>query len=572
MDHSLSNSIEPTEENFPGGLNEDGQESLVHLSKEEARVYDVLQGGPHLDEELEIRSYKPLGELLKHKDFQELVLSILREEKESFGNAPELHEAMQTGEDLIKREEKPFEAAPGDSNPMIMELSEKGKGSGAGKDTLVVMMPGNVLFLMGLIKGEIPINPSTGFPQFGVFKSIGRAFSGAGNAIGRVGGAFGVSKNVTNSILRVGTTIAGAVMGGPVGAMAGSALGSATTGRRTKDWLVPGITAGGLTAGAQFAAPYLGAPGAHLGNAVGTGWLGNAGSAAGASSAMAGSPNVAGQTMGQMAAQGAPQAAAAAPSMFHNIMSNPMIHMAPAALNIGAAHMANKGAREQYANEVKDRDRSIKEDRELLEDLKQKNGFYENYEDKRKKKTVNPKWQEAGQPYFLHEGDSDYKDATELSHYSRGGIVKKKTVPLRKGLLIKGPGRGQDDLIHTNSEEGAFILDASTVSNLGDGSSEAGAERVTEFLRELNRKLMPEAERRHSRLQDMKFGSKVIPVALSRDEIYLNPENVKKIGLGDHKEGVQKLNEFVKNIREHKSSNGDKLPPKSKNIEEYMRG
>lgn len=573
MDHNLSNSVEPNEENFPEGLDGDGQESLVHFSKEEAKVYDLIQGGMHLDKELEIRSYKPFGQLLKDKDFQQLVIAILSEEKSGLENVPELHQAMQVGEQMIHSEETPFEPAPGDQNPVVMEISEKGKGAGAGKDTIVVMMPGNVLLLTGMIRGEIPINPATGFPEFWVkklAKQISRGFQGA------------FKSNTYKSVVRVGATIAGAVMGGPLGAMAGSAAGSALTGRKTNDWLGVAGKAGLYTGAAQLAAPYIPGLGA-AGSAMAGSSIPGSGAMGGYLSNAAKAPNMA-TSLGlgsMMGGQGGAQAAGAAgaastpQSMFAGLASNPMMQLAPAALNVGAAALANKGAKEQYENELKERNRQMHDDRELEERLKRESGFHEGYKkDNVKKRAVNPRWEQPGEPYFVYEGDDAYNDrmtGRHLAHHAHGGVVKKKKVPLRKGILIKGPGTGQDDLIHTNSEEGAFILDASTVANIGDGSSEAGAERFSEFLHRLKRNMMPAGERRHADLQEMKFGKKEIPVALSRDEIYLNRDNVCKIGFGDHQEGVKRLNEFVKNIREHKSSHGHKLPPKAKNIEEYMR-
>lgn len=571
MDHNLSNSVKPDEENFPGGLDEDGQEALVHFSKEEAEVYDVIQGGMHLDKETEIRSYKPFGELLKDKDFQELVVAILSEEKAGLENAPELHQAMQAGEQMVKSEGKPFEPAPGDSNPVIMELAEKGEGAGAGKDTIMVMMPANVLFLTGLIKGEVPINAATGYPMFGLLRKLFKETTRPFNS------------NVGRSVLRVGATIAGAVMGGPLGAMAGSAVGSALTGRRPGDWLGVAGKAGLYTGAAQLAMPHIpglaGAGGALAGSGIpGMGALGGYMSNGAAAPNMSASLGLGSLMGGQAGAAGAAggaakeAAGAAAPSFLGGLAANPLMQMAPLALTMGAGVLANKGAKDQYGNQMKERERQMREDRAREEELKREAGWDEGFKET-EKRTVNPRWQEPGQPYFLYEGDDAYTHATEHHRYAKGGaVIKKKTVPLRKGLLIKGHGRGQDDLIHTNSDEGAFIIDASTVSALGDGSTDAGAERMSEYLDNTKHKLMPPGERNYAVLQDKKTGKAKIPVALSRDEIYLTPADVSVCGFGDHKDGIRNLNQFVKQVREHKSSNGDKLPPKAKSIEEYMRG
>jgi len=78
MRESLSNTLEMTPENFPGGLDEVGEEILVHFTIAEAITYDTVQGGAAFDEEMQIRTYKPFGQLLTDKQFQQLVMELVQ--------------------------------------------------------------------------------------------------------------------------------------------------------------------------------------------------------------------------------------------------------------------------------------------------------------------------------------------------------------------------------------------------------------------------------------------------------------------------------------------------------------
>jgi len=50
---------------------------------------------------------------------------------------------------------------------------------------------------------------------------------------------------------------------------------------------------------------------------------------------------------------------------------------------------------------------------------------------------------------------------------------------------MQGPGGGQDDLIDAKVANGEYVIDASTVSDLGDGSNEEGASRLDMMIRKI---------------------------------------------------------------------------------------
>ena len=61
------------------------------------------------------------------------------------------------------------------------------------------------------------------------------------------------------------------------------------------------------------------------------------------------------------------------------------------------------------------------------------------------------------------------------------------TVSREGGHHVKGPGTGRSDDIPAVLSDGEYVIDAESVALLGDGSSDAGAERLDEMRRELRK-------------------------------------------------------------------------------------
>lgn len=153
--------------------------------------------------------------------------------------------------------------------------------------------------------------------------------------------------------------------------------------------------------------------------------------------------------------------------------------------------------------------------------------------------------------------------------YKSGGKVKtvkeESFLSLKPGVatLVHGAGKGQDDAIVTDYlHDGDYVIDSSTVSGLGDGSSDAGG-------RELDR-LMQSIDRSKKHINAVS-SNKQVPAKLSDKEYVIPSKIVTKLGDGDHNRGSNLLKDLVKQIRRHKKKNGDRLPPKSKNVEYYIR-
>jgi hypothetical protein len=89
-------------------------------------------------------------------------------------------------------------------------------------------------------------------------------------------------------------------------------------------------------------------------------------------------------------------------------------------------------------------------------------------------------------------------------------LVEEVSYPTASPLhYLSGDSGGQDDLIDAKLSDGEYVIDAATVADLGDGNNAAGA---------------------------------------------------------------RKLDNFRRNIREHKRGGKITLPPRAKSLESYLRG
>jgi hypothetical protein len=140
--------------------------------------------------------------------------------------------------------------------------------------------------------------------------------------------------------------------------------------------------------------------------------------------------------------------------------------------------------------------------------------------------------------------------------YASGGYVH--------GGYIDGDEGGQDDDYDTHIPAGSYVMDATTVSALGDGNSENGKKKIQE-LRDtfMESGIIPHHHWNPSQHEG-------IHVKLSRGEDVLEPELVRHLGNGNVDEGVKKLNEARKKLRKEKGMRKF-IPPKSKHLSSYLR-
>jgi hypothetical protein len=77
-----------------------------------------------------------------------------------------------------------------------------------------------------------------------------------------------------------------------------------------------------------------------------------------------------------------------------------------------------------------------------------------------------------------------YTDQDIYENYGQGPEKKfftDNTITASMGHYVRGGGTGTSDSIPARLSDGEYVIDAQTVSMLGDGSSDAGAKRLDEM-------------------------------------------------------------------------------------------
>lgn len=143
--------------------------------------------------------------------------------------------------------------------------------------------------------------------------------------------------------------------------------------------------------------------------------------------------------------------------------------------------------------------------------------------------------------------------------FKTGGLV---------GKPIKGRGNGQsDDIKVDTTREGEWIWDASTVADLGDGSTDAGWKEIRHLEEKV--KKTPGFKDMHEFKPGMP--PRIVKTALSNGEYRTPTKIVTAIGQGDNAKGADVLRTMTEEIRRYKNSNGDKLPPPIKDPLQFFK-
>lgn len=173
-------------------------------------------------------------------------------------------------------------------------------------------------------------------------------------------------------------------------------------------------------------------------------------------------------------------------------------------------------------------------------------------------------FQRRALPYEQEEFDitKPYYHRPYFEGYAGGGEVQYHTGgQVAQGGYIHGDSGGQDDNVHRSIPENSFIINATTVSHLGDGNSLAGAKKLDHFFHQKRGLSAPHfyeggTPRNH------------VDAMVSEGEYEVLPHDVASLGRGDIRKGVKMLNNLQKNVLSHKSTKG--LPPKAKSLTVYM--
>jgi hypothetical protein len=539
---------------IPGQLNTKKKSDvpliMCHMMLGELKGLDNLQNGASIDPSTGLREYSKLASIIEIPQIKEVFIEVAKQ----LSTHGKISDNLNRIYEERKKQEPKFKPAPADNEIPTSTVEKMGRGG----DRYLAFLPINlVLFLIQLRGGEYSINDKTGLLEFGffkkIFKEIARPFK----------------SNVAKSIIRVGATVAGGLLGGPVGAGLGSALGNAATGADFQKSLMRGLGAGAIGYGAQGLGQAFGlgsstpfTNGFFSGsNALASG-LGHLGIGKAAAAASAGIPSIPTSAVGTLtgAASGASHAAAAATpasgsllSSLGNIASNPLVMMG------GMTYLNSKADKQS----IKQQNELARHQNESYRQAREDAGFNLpklNFdEDVKKKFVINPK-------YSPYNNENPYIEEKPRA-FKTGGSVR-PIIPFNKSKPILGPGDGQEDKIKTYIPAGAYIIDATSTSDLGNGSSSSGMKVLEKTVKKI-REEYPTKIVKHVE-KYVKKNSKLVPVYLANEEFAIDPVTVALKGGGSVTQGAKIFDSMVKKLRAHKNSNGLKLPPKAHDPFHYM--
>ena len=179
---------------------------------------------------------------------------------------------------------------------------------------------------------------------------------------------------------------------------------------------------------------------------------------------------------------------------------------------------------------------------------------------------------------FMHQTGAPAKNClSPLKHiyasigssYAKGGLSDKYAAAAPKGhnpefitgvtgYYACGKGTGQSDDIPAMLHDGDYVMDAETVSSLGDGSSKAGNHVLDGFRKQIPHKA--------------EGGSNPVPAKIADGEYVFPAAFVTALGGGDNRKGSEILDGLRTKLRAQKRSAPlSKIPPKAKDPMAYIK-
>lgn len=508
-----------------GNQEQQPEKIVAHFSPDEISDLNKAQGGEVFDPETGLRDYTPLDSLIKIPEIREAIIADFSQKKQKFAIGGEVEEQ---------------------GRPIDPEL-EKLRMEGRHGDTELAIITPYFLDFFSELSGHPPHeNPHTGLPEFGGAGSFIKS------TVRAVGALFGPITGFAASKLTGQSTSAALKNAGVGAALAtlpfiGSALGGSGG---------FGSFLGG-SSGAAGSGGFLGNIGSGLGNFFGMG--------GGSSPAVVGADTVGRMLPASAFGQNMIQAAGQTGSggFLGNILgsfgggaggSGGLLSSLGSGIGkalplIGSSLLMAKGH--------KDEQKGIREHQQALE-AKEQREKAEN-EAMRERMGFNAKLNPI-EPYRRRQINPNITP----EQYSRG-VAPSYFENYAEGGAIRGDGKGQQDNIPMDIKDGSYIFDASTVSDIGDGSSNAGIKELDRYFSRIP------SQQDESGAQGYESKGGYIQAMVSNDEYRLSPEKVTAIGGGSNKKGAQILKKFVEEIREKKRTSGKRLPPKSKPIGGYLK-
>ena len=408
------------------------------------------------------------------------------------------------------------------ANPMAQQLQSMGRDEDS---MLVHMTPNEVNSLQGLAMahgGSLTINPETGLPEAGFLKKLLPTLLGIGlNFIPGVGPLAAAGLVAAGSVAKTGSLSKGLMAGLQAygGASLAGGLAPAATGSKIASTVggavntTAGAAAPGFTVSATGAPMSLGA-GAGAAKTGLAGFAQNFGAAAKAG-LPAGTPGIISKAAPMLAASGVLQGVSGA--------------MTPSMGNMGPTGMVDNSYTGPYTAQ-KRTPSFAKDTSEILGSSKERRYF-----DIDMPEVYNTQGQ------VVQPGSSTARGTPIMQNYllptnkktPKGSpMYGQRFVPYMTGPEEEGYADGGE----IELADGAFVLDARTVSELGNGSSNAGLEA----LRRIGGKPIQGPGDGVSDSIRARIGRDQ-PARVARDEAVIPAEVVRKIGKGNPKRGADKL-------------------------------
>ena len=405
-------------------------------------------------------------------------------------------------------------------NPMAQQLQSQGRGEDS---MLVHMTPGEVNSLQGLAMahgGSLTINPETGLPEAGFLKKLLPTLLGIGlNFIPGVGPLAAAGLVAAGSVAKTGSLKKGLMAGLQAygGASLAGGLAPTATGTIAKTaGTIANTTAGAAAPG--FTVSATGAP-MSLGAGAGAAKTGLAGIAQGFGTAAraglpAGTPGIISKAAPALAASGLMQGVSGA--------------MAPSMGTMGSNGMVDNSYAGPYTAQQR-KATFAPSTEELLSSSKERRYF-----DVGMPEVYNMQGQ------IVQPGSSTARGTPILQNYL---LPTNKKTP--KGSPMYGqryvnymedPNAGYANGGEVELADGAFVLDARTVSEVGNGSSNAGMEA----LRRIGGRPIDGPGDGVSDSIPARIGRDQ-PARVARDEVLVPADAVRRLGKGNPKKGADKL-------------------------------
>lgn len=443
-------------------------------------------------------------------------------------------------------EEEVFYERPMDEMPMVdasevdtdMEQSEEYKPyhslaeiirqQGEGEDSILAHINPIEAAVLKSMGGSGTINPKTGLPQFGLFSNPKKWFKSV------VGPAAGV---VLGNMILPG-------LGGIIGGALGGATGSAVRGR--KDYMQSALRGASMGAAAPTAASLLGSGASSMGAGSVGNYLTNYGTRNAILPSLgignnAGSGSIPGvqaaestaSTVGREAGKKAVEQSFADKLMVNSkdFFTQPSNIMSTAVLANQLIPQKEKKVKETTPEEIASNEKRYRNASRLSQAELEAEAAYSLAQREAKRRarnnlyglessSVTPLYRKVNSPaeYENTRRWLEYYDNPEFTgnqvRMKEGGSFKPYSsyeIEYPMGIIgyLQGYSGGQDDDINAKLSDGEYVIDASTVSDLGDGNNANGA---------------------------------------------------------------KKLDQMRRNIREHKRGGSINMPPKAKSLLSYMRG